>query len=673
MSETAIFRSSCRAAWLSLLLAPLCLAQEIRYDWLTADQVSGAMVLRIGDDGRRVADFGFNDRGRGPKLLEEIVPAADGSLGAISVSGRSYMGAPVRERYAVEDGIGRWESTLESGTAAAANHWYLPAERSPEQYAALARALLAAPGGRLSLLPSGAASIRALQEHTLPGGGPTVTLYAITGLDLSPQYLWLDERGELFALTLGWMGLAPQGQGAVLKDLQPLQDEAEQAHHRERAAALTETLPGHWILRNVSVLDVASGALRPGQAVAVENGRIARVADDRDLGLPPRGELQPRVIDGQGLVLMPGLWDMHVHLSLDSGLLHVAAGVTSVRDLGNDPAQLARFRQAYDSGEVIGPRIHAAGFIDKRSPYSAPTGRLADTLDDALAMLREYAASGYAQVKIYSSIDPGWVKPLAAEAHKLGMRLSGHIPSYMTARQAVLDGFDEIQHVNMLFLNFLAGPEDDTRTPLRFSRVAKRAADLDLDSQPVVDFIGLLRERGVTVDPTVTIFDSLFRHRSGQPDPSYAMIAAHLPPELRRGLLAGRMDIDDDNAATYARSADALLEMIGRLHATGVTLVAGTDAMAGFTLHRELELYCKAGIPNAEVLRIATLGAATVAGVADESGSIEVGKRADFVLLAGNPLEDISAVRLPVAVFRGERWYDSARLYEAVGIRPFTR
>ena len=151
------------------------------------------------------------------------------------------------------------------------------------------------------------------------------------------------------------------------------------------------------------------------------------------------------------------------------------------------------------------------------------------------------------------------------------------------------------------------------------------------------------------------------------------MIADHMPPTVRRGMLGGEMDIDDDNAATYARSAEALLQMIARLHRAGVPLVAGTDAIAGFTLHRELELYRQAGISNADVLRIATIGAAQVAGAANEAGSIAPGKRADFVLLARNPLDDISAVRRPVAVFKGDRWYDPALLYEAVGIRPFTR
>jgi len=288
-------------------------------------------------------------------------------------------------------------------------------------------------------------------------------------------------------------------------------------------------------------------------------------------------------------------------------------------------------------------------------------------------MVREYAAEGHPQIKIYSSIDPAWVKPIAQEVHRNGMRLSGHIPSYMTTQQAVLDGFDEIQHINMLFLNFLAGPEDDTRTPLRFTLVAEQAGGLDLTSEPVEQFIGLLKDRGVVVDPTVTIFDSMFRHRSGELDPSYSMIAEHMPPSVRRGMLAGELDITDANAVRYARSADALLEMIARLHRAGVPLVAGTDAMAGFTLHRELELYHQAGISNADVLRIATLDSATVAGKAAGSGSISKGKQADFVLLSGNPLQDISAVRSPVAVFRGDRWFDPAQLYEAVGIRPFTR
>jgi hypothetical protein len=650
-----------------ILVAASSLADETqRYDWLTAGKVSGSHVRIIRDDGTRVTDFEFNDRGRGPRLHEELKTGKGGMLVSLQVSGHSYMGAPVDETFSVEDGVARWKSNLEQGEAQA-GAFYWANEGTLEQLAMLARALLVTESGQADVLPAGKASIRKVAGHD------NVVLYAISGLDLTPQYIWLDQDGELFALAGSWMGLAPEGKSEILPVLQEIQDQEDKKYHRKLGQTLTSHLPANWIIRNVSIVDVESGTLKQDQLVAVTDGRIVRVVEDKGLDLPVYGDLQPKIIDGQGLTLIPGLWDMHTHLSLEDGLLQIAAGVTNVRDMGNDPERLAEIRAAFDDGEVIGPRSVAVGFIDGKSPYSAPTESLAGNLDEALVMVREYAAAGIPQVKIYSSIDPSWVKPLAGEIHRNGMRLSGHIPSYMTARQAVIDGFDEIQHINMLFLNFLAGPEDDTRTPLRFSLVADKAGELDLDAVPVDKFIVLLKEKGTIIDPTVTVFDSMFRHRSGDLDPSYAMIADHMPPSVRRSMLAGEMDINEANAARYARSAGALLEMIAKLHAAGVPLVAGTDAMAGFTLHRELELYHRAGISNADALKIATLEAARIAGKAADGGSISVGKQADFVLLAGNPLDDISAVRRPVAVFKGDRWYDPALLYEAVGIRPFTR
>jgi imidazolonepropionase-like amidohydrolase len=223
----------------------------------------------------------------------------------------------------------------------------------------------------------------------------------------------------------------------------------------------------------------------------------------------------------------------------------------------------------------------------------------------------------------------------------------------------------------MVFLNFLATPEDDTRTPLRFTLVAEEAGSLDLESTAVREFITLLRERGTVVDPTVTIFDSMFRHRSGSLNPSYAMIAEHLPPAVRRGLLSSSLDITADNAARYAASADALLAMIAALHRAGVTLVAGTDALTGFTLHRELELYGRAGIPTADVLRLATIGAARVVGVETELGRIAPGYRAEMVLLDGDPLADLSALRRVSLTLRGNRYYRAAELHKAIGVRPF--
>jgi hypothetical protein len=640
------------------------------YDWVTAGSVSGSLRVEVAADGSREAEFEFNDRGRGPHLQERSQADETGMLVSLEVRGHSYMGAPVAERFNADGDNVTWSSTLESGQASA-GAYYWPSDGTPEQTALLARALLNSESASLPLHPAGKASITRVANYAIDDKQEnTAVLYAISGLGLTPDYIWLDPARELFALTYGWMGLAPSGQAAILPAMQAIQDEAESTRSRQLAKELAVELPGKWLLRNVHVVDVAGGSSEPGRMVAVDDGRISGIWLDSDI-IAEMELGDHEVIDGKGGFLMPGLWDMHTHLSLEDGLLQIAAGVTTVRDLANDEQRLTEIREAFDSGAAIGPHSYRAGFIDKKSPYSAPTGKLANTLPDALAMIEEYAAAGYPQIKIYSSIEPEWVAPMADAIHANDMRLSGHIPSYMTAEQAVLDGFDEIQHINMLFLNFLAGPDDDTRTPVRFKLVAEQGGDLDLDSEEVQAFIQLLADRGVVVDPTVAIFDNMFRHRSGEISPSYTAIADHMPPAVHRSMLAGEMDVNDENAERYARSAQALLNMIFRLHQAGVPLVAGTDALAGFTLHRELELYQQAGITSADVLRIATLNSAKVVGAEARSGSINVGKSADMVLLRDDPFQDISAVRHPLMVFKGTHRYDPNALYEAVGIKPF--
>ena len=327
--------------------------------------------------------------------------------------------------------------------------------------------------------------------------------------------------------------------------------------------------------------------------------------------------------------------------------------------------------ELFAKGKAIGPTVYRAGFIDKKSPYSAPTGKLAETLQDALDFVDWYAERGYQQIKIYSSIDPKWVKAIAERVHHHNMKLSGHIPSFMTTEQAVLDGFDEIQHINMLFLNFLADKKSDTRTPLRFTLVGEKAGGLDLDSKEVNEFVALLKKRDVIIDSTATIFEGMFLNKAGEIDPSYLAIADNMPADVRRGFLAGDLDINEDNEKAYAKSADATLRLIKKLFDAGIRLVPGTDAIAGFTLHRELELYVKAGIPNAEVLKIATVNSARIAGQTNV-GSIEIGQTADLILLEGNPLENISDIRKVSLVMKGERLYRPAKLYRSIGIKPFT-
>ena len=658
---------------LVLLLAAPALhageATEFRYDWLTQGERSGSLVTRVDAEGVRHSRFEFNDRGRGPRLSERLQLDSRGLPIRVEVEGNSYLGARVDERFERSEGSARWNSTNDSGQRSLDTPaFYVAAEATPDQLAALARALLRSETRRLPLLPAGEASIESIQRHAFEHGGRTLhaTLHAISGLGFAPRFVWLDDDGALFAVSWGWMGLLPEGRSELFADVRRRQEAAEIALLRQRAEALMQRMPERWCLTGARWLDVDSGTLHPPSSLRIVSGVIDAVGPAETVDCENAAR-----IDAAGRVVMPGLWDMHVHLSAGDGLMHIAHGITGVRDLANDHDQVMRLAADFASGELVGPRVQRSGFIDKKSPYTAPTGSPVDGLDEALRQIDRYAGQGYPLIKIYSSIPPEWVGPMARRIHGHGMRLSGHVPAFMSAEQAVRLGFDEIQHINMLFLNFVSDADTDSRTPARFLEVAEKGGGLDLDGAAVRDFIALLKRHDVVVDPTVGIFDDMFRHRSGALSPLLADVIDHLPPDVQRGARAGRLAIDDDNAERYARSATALLGMIRRLHAAGVRIVPGSDGIEGFTLHRELSLYVEAGIPIAEVIRLATSSAADIAATGARTGRIAPGQFADLLVVDGDPLQDISALRRAVLVTRGDRVYRPDAIFRVLGIRPF--
>jgi hypothetical protein len=277
---------------------------------------------------------------------------------------------------------------------------------------------------------------------------------------------------------------------------------------------------------------------------------------------------------------------------------------------------------------------------------------------------------GYQQIKLYSSIKPEWVRPLTDKAHQLGMRISGHIPAYMTATQAINQGYNEIQHINMLFLNFLSDTID-TRTPLRFTMPAQHGADLDLKSKEYLDFVDLLKSKNILVDPTVAIFENMLVSQSGELSPTYQAIANRFPIIEQRSFYTGGLSKEGEQVSRYKESFDKMLEVVADLFQKGVAIVPGTDGLPGFLYHRELELYVQAGIPAAEVLKMATIKSAQITGVSDVVGSIEVGKRADLILIDGNPLAEISDIRKIEWTMKGGNLYYSKELYNSVGVKYF--
>jgi hypothetical protein len=232
-------------------------------------------------------------------------------------------------------------------------------------------------------------------------------------------------------------------------------------------------------------------------------------------------------------------------------------------------------------------------------------------------------------------------------------------------------GFDEIQHMNQVMLNFFVTPKDDTRTLARFYLVTENAHRLDLNSTEVRDFLALLRRGPTVIDPTLVVQEGKFTQRQGEMNPSYAPIADHLPLATQRALRTNSMKLTDENAQRYRDSHAKMVELVGVMHREGIPLVAGTDSMAGFALHRELELYVKAGIAPAEVLRIATWNGAKYTRTLDRLGSITPGKLADLTLIEDDPIKDISAVRRINLVMKDGVVYFPAEIHEATGIKPF--
>ncbi|MEO6280081.1 amidohydrolase family protein [Roseateles sp.] len=658
-----------RGLVLALLWAGALSAQAADYAVLAQNQLAGHLRVETGPDGRVETDYSYRDNGRGPDLKESFRLAANGAPRDYRGRGRSTMGAEIAEEFDVVDAHARWHSRADSGEAPAGEDFvFVPLEASPGYYGAVVSMLLAQPEGSAATL--GGVKLRAeiLARLTPDAATGPLALVAITGADAQPWYYWVrdDASHALFAITWPGWAVAEKGAEALVPTLLARQQQAADERLMALRQRLARPLDGVTLIRNVRWFDAPAARMRGPSDVWISHGRIDAVTEPGALRVLPE-----RAIDGRGQTLLPGLWDMHAHLWSEDGLAHLAGGVTSIRDPGNDNAELLRLRSRIERGAVIGPNVYAAGFIEGKSPFSARNGIVAETLDDALDAVSWYACHGYVGIKLYNSIKPEWVKPLTDKARRLGLHVNGHVPAFMLAEQAVRAGYAELTHINQVMLNFVSRPGDDSRTLLRFQRVGSDAQAVDLASPKVHRFIALLRERQVVIDPTLMTFEAMFTQAQGELDPVLGDVAGHLPVLWQRQLRVAPMDLAGDKLDTYRRSYAKLLALTRDMHRAGVPLVAGTDGTAGLGLHRELALYVQAGIPALEVLRIATWNGARVVGASAERGRIARGYVADLLLVEGDPSQDIAALRRASLVIQGQVAYAPAELYEAMGFKPF--
>jgi len=517
----------------------------------------------------------------------------------------------------------------------------------------------------IPLLPTGEAFVefRGKDRVTVSGEAVVLSRYNLSGKNWrggwGRQTLWLDSEDRLVAaVNLGSdieTNLYAFREGYDSATSFFLKRAVDDAIDRlsELAKRLKPTTSGPIALVGATLIDVTGKPPVKDSVVVVQGDRIISAGARSNVEIP-RGA---KIIDVSGKFLLPGLWDMHSHLyQAEFGPTYLAAGITTARDVGNDVEFGTTLRDAALHGRGLGPRMLLAGYIDGKNDYHSFEVQV-ETQEEARAAVQRYKNAGYEQIKIRDNVKPQTLKVICAEAHRLGMTVTGHVPDGMNALQAVEAGMDQIAHINYVSTGFF--PRRDRNNP---------PVSINFEASNVKYALKFFKEHGTVIDPTVAVVELMLRPMN-KPIESFEPGMTRVPPELLVQL--NKKGESSAPAEALAMVMDVLIKMIGGLHRAGVPVVAGTDVgVPGYTLHRELELYVKAGLTPLEAIQAATITPARVMKLENEVGTIEPGRRADLIILDADPLDNISNIRKVRFVMTQGRLFDCARLWQSVGFHP---
>ena len=596
---------------------------------------------------RLTADFDYTDRGRRTHLTGEVQLSGDWSPRQLVVARLTDTSRVVETAVKVSGDSATVERVAGRTRIAWPSSAFAISPYAPvSQHLALVRywrahgrpaTLAVAPGA-----PTNLVRIALSGRDTILIAARRVVLdrYAIDGVVWGREYLWTDASGRLAAFTTaGGGGLSLE---AIRYDLEPAYDALMRRAARAAIADL-ERLSRRIAVDRSSRTAIVGATLIDGRGgepvhnatVVVDAGRIVAVG----AGVPvPRGA---HVIDGRGKTVMPGLWDMHTHLNqIEWATVYLAAGVTTVRDMGSEIPFITALRKSVHEGRSAGPTMLLAGLIDGGGP-NAFGAINATTADEGRRAVDRYHALGFEQMKLYSLLAPDVVAAISRRAHELGMTVTGHVPVALSLLTAVDSGMDHIAHL-----------------PLRG----------DPASDSVQQTIAALKRHGTVIDPTAS-WGELLGHSRQLAVAEFQPVIGHLPPVLAQRIVGmGTAGID---AATGKARLDRTLAMLRELDRAGVPIVVGTDeGIPAFSVYREIELYVQAGISPMHALLDATAVPARAMGLERSVGTIAPGMRADLIVLDANPLDDIANIRSVRWVMRGGRVYESAAVWRAAGFTP---
>ena len=618
-------------------------------------------------DGTRMARESLDVRGQ---IWEEDyrgTPGADGLPVAMTIRGVAPEG-DAAESFRIEGGIAKWRSPVDSGSAAYSGHAFYASQGGPiDTTDWFLDRLLASPNRTLELLPGGKAHAELLTSLEVGGVGAerkTVRLWAVSGINNSPAPIWADANDHFFGLAVGiaWLPEAYAGEQKRMEDAQATAMAAQTAGY---ARSLPRVPAGAVAFVNVRMFDADQLRFLSGQTVVIDKGLIAAVGPAAKVKVPAGAQR----IDGQGMTLVPGLWDCHLHVGDDfTGLQELSLGVTSVRDPGNDDARTIDRRTRAAAGQLLFPHVYPSSLIDGKGPYTAQIANVATSQEEAIGWVDKAKAKGFTGVKFYGTFNSAWLPASIAEAHKLGLHVHGHIPVGIRPLDAINDGYDEITHINWIIMQAMPDSVIAASNGIaRFEGPGRYGKDVDLGGTPMRTIVATMAKKHIYSDPTMVAFESTYVPDNGDLSPAYAPFAGTLPPTTERNFRSGGFAVPKDlTRADYRASYAKMVELLGMMHKAGIPIIAGTDG-AGIEIVHELEIYIQAGFTPAEALAAATIAPARLVGMDGHTGSIKVGKAADLALIEGDPATRIGDLRQTRLVVLDGKLLDADALREAAG------
>jgi imidazolonepropionase-like amidohydrolase len=633
---------------------------------LSTSGTNGKAAIWTAGDGSNMSRESILLRGQVWEIDQSVKLGADGMPSTMIVRGVTPEG-DAAETFEIHGGMASWKSPIDAGTRSYGSAAFYVAQGGTDSggLQLLIEALLASPNRSMMLLPGGRAHAERLTEVVVGEGAmkKTVTAWGVTGLFPSPTPVWTTAENKFFGFV-GGLAILPVGYEGTLEILDKAQDDALAARSPALVKALLKTPQGPVAFTHVRAF-VDGTHFAEDQTVVVNNGLIAQVGP-ADSTPAPKGA---QVFDGAGKTLVPGLWDSHMHVGDDStGPFLLSLGITSARDPGNNNALTMARAERRAKGDLLSPKIYPSMLIDGRGPNSAQFGTVVDSAEAAITAVRQAKAEGFTGIKFYGSYNPSWVAPAAAEAHRLGLHVHGHIPAGMRPAQAIAAGYDEVTHIYFVMMEAMPDSVVATSNGInRFDGIGRYAKDVDLNAPPIKSLVALMASRKIVSDPTLVVAESLFVPENGDLSPAYAPYVGTLPPATERSFREGGFAVPKDLTRNdYRKSFAKLSALVTLMHNSDVPIVAGTDG-SGLELVRELELYVAAGFSPSEALATATIAAAQLVGADQTTGSITVGKSADLVLVEGDPSRRIGDLRNTRTVMMGGKLMDADALREASG------